>query len=470
MKKNVGFLLWIFLSVFIASCTDVYKEDNSEKEKEIIPPGETYTPERKYNLNVIYYVPADIQEAEDWHYRLSGLTLHIQNYFYENFMRYRIDKKFGLELNDVNPEFVKVHYIKSNKLSLDMQQKNISEMAQEVLAYFEQHPELKQSDHYLVWMPEYSGSFISHYYPSTNQGMAFCGCVNDRFKISYFESARARATFLGDLGYVLKTFAQACFLPESDTGLDSPFRALMGATDLSKSGSSTVTYKQPIYNCYYYSGGTSSGSSFTSGTPDKIRLMLWDVRFLAGTQLFNDDYSYEPFEVEIKDVDIRSKYGAESTETDTLHVKCRFSTPEELVGVLLLDDPWRTYTLPAKVWDTTKDMDGLYESGWDAYGVYVDQAMFKKEGDIYEVEFEVPMVNHHNMPRENNSTVAFNHELRFRFIGKNGMAYPHPFTSIKGDFDSSLRYVYQVKGGGSYGNYYYNHDIGTKYGFWEREE
>ena len=115
MKKNVGFLLWILLSIFITSCTKTYREADAEKEEEIVPPGETYTPEQMHNLNVVYYVPSDILEIENWHYRLSGMTLHIQNYFHENFMRYRVDKKFGLELNDANPEFIKIHYIKSTK-------------------------------------------------------------------------------------------------------------------------------------------------------------------------------------------------------------------------------------------------------------------------------------------------------------------------------------------------------------------
>ena len=89
MKKNVGYLLGVLLSVFvISSCTDVYKEADAENEEVVVPPGETYTAQRKYTLNVVYYVPADMMEFDDWHYRLSGITLHMQNYFYENINRY----------------------------------------------------------------------------------------------------------------------------------------------------------------------------------------------------------------------------------------------------------------------------------------------------------------------------------------------------------------------------------------------
>ncbi|MFR7808159.1 MAG: hypothetical protein ACLU4N_02040 [Butyricimonas faecihominis] len=41
------------------------------------------------------------------------------------------------------------------------------------------------------------------------------------------------------------------------------------------------------------------------------------------------------------------------------------------------------------------------------------------------------------------ATEVFNREL-LRFIGKNGMAYPHVATSLKGAFEPPLRNVYEV--------------------------
>ena len=149
MKKNVGILWGRFLSIFIAACTDVYKEDDSDlsQDEEVIPPGDTYTQERAHTLNVVYYVPNDVEDNPDWHYRLSGMTLHIQKFFHECFMRYRVDRKFGLELNDVNPAFVRIHYIKSARNAFDMKVANIADKAKEVLAYFEKNATEKKSDH-----------------------------------------------------------------------------------------------------------------------------------------------------------------------------------------------------------------------------------------------------------------------------------------------------------------------------------
>ena len=499
MKKNVGYLLGVLLSVFvISSCTDVYKEADAESEEVVVPPGETYTAQRKYTLNVVYYVPADMMEFDDWHYRLSGITLHMQNYFYENINRYMhlsgeaADKfKFGLEVNDVNPDFVKIHFIKSTRNCIDMREKNLPEMAQEVLDYFNQRPELKKSNHYLVYMPAYEGSFVKHYYPSADQGMVFAGSDTDRFKIKYFDSPRARASFLYDLGYILKAFCQACFVPESNSGLDSPFLSLMGSTEVQGAKSNTAasgpTFMLPSYNCLKYTSRITSGSSFVAGTPDKIRLMVWDAMYLKGTQLFNDDYSYDPFDVTIDEVQILSKAGIDTAivtststllsvmEADTLHIRCSFSTMAELSGVVLFDDPWRTYEYPQK-WRVDLDEDENYESGWDAYGMYVSSTMFTNTGgNSYVVDFTIPMANFSACLGRNprGATEVFNRELRFRFIGKNGMAYPHVATSLKGAFEPPLRNVYEVTSKkfsvGVTNEFVYLHDIATRYGTWEEK-
>ena len=472
MEKKCSFLVWVLLSIFAISCTDVYKEDDSEEEEVIVPPGDTYTAEKEtYCLNVVYYVPADVEDVEDWHYRLSGVPLHVQNYFYENFMRYRVDKKFGLELNDVNADFIRIHYIKSTRKLVEMQERNMSEMAQEVLGYFEQHPESKKSDHYLVWMPEYSGSFINFYYPSAKEGFAFAGVDNTRWKIRYFDSARARATFLSNLGTVLRVFAKSCFLPYSNAGLDSPFRALMGAE---KALGASAMKAQPYFNSRNYAGWVTSSTGYMEGTPDKVRLMIWDIRYLAGTQLFNDDYSYEPFDVTVEDVKVLSKQGVLEYADDTLHVTCKFKCPVELAGVLMLDDPWRTYDPVFGKRDESIDKDEMQDTGWDAYGVYVEQASLEKEGDVYTASFVVPLCNHINFELSTNSSTLISHEIRFRFIGKNGMAFPHAPTSIKGGPCSApLRTCYKLVrtrlGTGYPAVYYVLHDIPTKYGTWVSE-
>ncbi|MFR7875239.1 MAG: hypothetical protein ACLU4J_01965 [Butyricimonas paravirosa] len=93
-------MLGVLLSVFvISSCTDVYKEADAESEEVVVPQGDVHCTEKIY-LNVVYYVPADMMEFDDWHYRLSGITLHMQNYFYENINRYmHLRERLPISLN-----------------------------------------------------------------------------------------------------------------------------------------------------------------------------------------------------------------------------------------------------------------------------------------------------------------------------------------------------------------------------------
>ena len=467
MKKNAKFLFWFFLAAAVTACTDVYREsDEWDDEEEITPPSETYHHEdgKQYCLNVMYYVPSDVVDIEDWHYRLSGMTLKIQEYFEENFGYYSVDRKMGLVVNDSSESYIRIHYLKSQYPEAELHQGNVSRMADEVLSYFTSNPTEKTSDHYLVWMPEYEGSFIDHYFPDAKSGMTFAGVDNDRWKPSYFESARATATFLSDFGEVLKNFCHSLFLPESNSGLEYAYLSLMGASG--RIGG--LSGGQPDWNYRMYTGySSSSGQSVTNGTPDKVRLMVWDVRYLSGTQLFNDEYSYEPFEVTVdrenvriwsKDTTTYSTGGLteESWMEDTIWMEVPFvlESGVELAGVLLMDDGWVTYDLENRQ-DTLLDRNPNNDTGFDAYCVYLDETVLEDLGDgRYMARFALPCGNC-LYPFYDNLSIGRNpvsHELRLRFIGRNGMAYPHYPVSVKGEtenwdgkgaLDSPLRYPFK---------------------------
>lgn len=446
--------MWLFLMAAAAACTDIYREsDEWDEDEEIAPPSETYHHEddKQYCLNVMYYVPSDVVDVEDWHYRLSGMTLKIQEYFEENFGYYSVERKMGLVVNDSSESYIRVHYLKSQYPAAELHEGNIARMAEEVLAYYAANPNEKTSDHYLVWMPEYAGSFIRHYFPTAQSGMAFAGVDYDRWNPSYFESARATAVFLSDFGEVLKTFAHSLFLPESTSGLEHPYMSLMGASE--RVGGSMSGYSPNYFYQNYTGHSTSSGQSVTVGTPDKVRLMIWDVRYLSGTQLFNDEYSYEPFEVDVdrENVRIWSRDTASSSANGVLHeewwkedtvwMEVPFHTDAELAGVVVFDDTWVSWQPGTTPVDTTLDRNPREETGWNAYGVYLDAvALTDNGGGNYVAKFVVPLGN--NLYPFTNGTsptastgAAFmtKHELRLRFIGRNGMAYPHYPTSVKGD-------------------------------------
>ena len=478
------------------ACTDIYREsDEQSEEEEITPPSETYHHEdgKQYCLNVVYYVPSDGVEVSDWHYRLSGMTLKIQEYFEENFGYYGVENKMGLVVNDSSESYIKMHLIKSQYPAAELHEGNMAKMAAEILDYYTANPDEKTSDHYMVWMPEYSGCFIKHYFPDTKSGMTFAGVDNDRWKPSYFESPRATAVFLSDFGLLLKTFAHSLFLPESSSGLEHAYLALMGASG--RTGGSSAGYK-PDYNYKNYAGtSTAGGGSVTYGTPDKVRLMIWDVRYLNGTQLFNDDYSYEPLEVKVdrEKVRIWSKDTACSESgmlyedwwrQDTIFMEVPFSASAELAGVLLLDDGWTSYnvgtTSVTNTQDTTLDRDPMKDTGYDAYGVYLDVTALEETADGYIARFALPLGNN-IYPFYGGTSVQRNpvkHELRLRFIGRNGMAYPHYPTSVKGETEnadgkeaivSDYRYPFTFNSKTQGGEYCMWVDIPWRYSGWVRD-
>ena len=496
MKRNAGFLCWLLLMAGVVACTDIYREsDESSEEEEIKPPSETYHHEddKEYCLNVMYYVPSDVVDVEDWHYRLSGMTLKIQEYFDENFGYYSVDRKMGLVVNDSSESYIRVHYLKSQYPVAELHEGNIGKMAQEVLDWYAANPDEKTSDHYLVWMPDYEGGFIKHYFPDAKSGMTFAAVDYDRWKASYFESARATAVFLSDFGAVLKTFAHSLFVPESSSGSEHPYMSLMGASE--RHGSGMAGYS-PKYNYQYYTGtSTSGGANVTAGTPDKVRLMIWDVRYLSGTQLFNDEYSYEPFEVDVDKENVRiwskdtvaaeeGMMTEEWWEKDTIWMEVPFHTDVELAGVAVFDDTWVSWQPGTTIQDSTLDRNPMEETGWNAYGVYVDAtALEDNGGGNYVAKFAVPCGNH-LYPFSNGRTlgkVEVKHELRLRFIGRNGMAYPHYPTSVKGDtpnwgsdeaIESDYRYPYKyihkVVGSGWNADYYPHVDIPWRYDGWAK--
>lgn len=435
MRKNMKLLLFLLLSVWIGACTDLYQGDENEDVVEVIPSvGAKYTPEKAYNLNVIYYVPVDADTVENWHYRLSGVTLHVQDFFEQNMKRYKVNKTFGLVVNEV-PQYIKIHYIKSTRNASAMGKDNMKEMAAEIQDYFKKNPEEKSSNYYLVYMPKLNEiPFYGHYYPSPEEGMAFCECDYTKFNIRFVTSSRARARFLEGLGTLVHELGHAFFLTENSQGLEDAYMSLMGWNKFA--GESTLLAKTlPIYYYESYTGKYPSGGSYVEGSPDKIRITEADARCLDQNQVFNDTYSDDPFEVVMQDIKLSSVKDPESFQKDTVFVKCQFTSTAKLAGAILYCDPWRSYADATTVAAPALDRDDNYESGGDAYGFYVDGVEIKDLGNsTYEVEFAYPMgrLFSTSRPFVPKGEKGMDAEFRFRFIAKGGMLYPNPAVSIKG--------------------------------------
>lgn len=140
-------MLWLLTLTFLGACSQPIILDPSNPEEDN-PSDTILTSAYKYNLNVIYFVPSNITPNPDYEERLSKIMIEGQN-FYKHWMGYWgfEDKTFGLLKNKANTR-IKIHTIHGPKTSSEYS--NYPPIKALVDAYFQQNPQEKTSDHYLV--------------------------------------------------------------------------------------------------------------------------------------------------------------------------------------------------------------------------------------------------------------------------------------------------------------------------------
>ncbi|NQX39934.1 F5/8 type C domain-containing protein [Pedobacter steynii] len=114
----------------------------------------TYTSDYPYNLNLVYFVPADFPEVPDYHRRVSEYMLHMRA-FTAKWMKHwgYGDRTFGL-LTDVAKQRVRITLIRGKLLKKDYPYEGGgSKIKTEIDAYYAANPDQKTSDHYFVLVP-----------------------------------------------------------------------------------------------------------------------------------------------------------------------------------------------------------------------------------------------------------------------------------------------------------------------------
>jgi len=118
-------------------------------------PG-TFTSDRQYNLNLVYFIPNDVSAVADYEKRLSSLMLWGQNWFKTQMgLNGYGNKTFGL-FTDATKTSVKIITIYGTKGKADYPYSGgAGAMQTEINAYFSANPSQKTSDHTLVIIPRY---------------------------------------------------------------------------------------------------------------------------------------------------------------------------------------------------------------------------------------------------------------------------------------------------------------------------
>lgn len=165
MKINLAMLIVMF---FCASCTKGGQMPTPSPSPEVpIPPVETpkvsgptpgtFTSDRQYNLNLVYFIPTDAPAIIDYQKRLSELMLWGQNWFKTQMsLNGYGNKTFGLFAN-ASKTSIKIITIYGTKGKADYPYSGgAGAMQAEINAYFTANPSQKTSDHTLVIIPRYA--------------------------------------------------------------------------------------------------------------------------------------------------------------------------------------------------------------------------------------------------------------------------------------------------------------------------
>ena len=147
--------------LFVAACDSAgpstKEPDPPDDDGSDDPTEETeydYTSDYEYNLNVIYFKPSDVENVENYHERLSGFMLYVQDYYEQWTSHWGYgDKTFGLLTDE---DRIKITHIEGDHpVSEYPNDGGGFTVREEVRDYFESNPDAEpDSKHYMVFMPE----------------------------------------------------------------------------------------------------------------------------------------------------------------------------------------------------------------------------------------------------------------------------------------------------------------------------
>jgi len=107
------------------------------------------------NLNIVYFVPSDLDTLPDYQSRLSDILLWVQRFYKDEMSRHGYpDKTFGMFVN--SDSLVRIITIRGTKpKSAYPYEGGSGAVAQEVNAWFAAHPADNTSEHTLIIIPRY---------------------------------------------------------------------------------------------------------------------------------------------------------------------------------------------------------------------------------------------------------------------------------------------------------------------------
>ena len=440
MKQIINTKLYLLCLLFfgIIACnedyTEPFYEDQLEDLDKIVPPGDKYNEEGEACLNVVYFIPKDLDSIPDWHRRLSGVTKHTQSYFKNSFDRFGVaETSFNLAINEKNPDFVDIIYIKAdfaleNDAVITERDKTLS-IVTSIKKYFKENPERMRSKHTLVYLPNAS---IEGFGVSANNGvyarfddddskiddMGFALLAVDRidFDMNYW-GTNIGIGFLKDIGKLIHDLGHAFWLQHNDT----PFLEHVINED------TTAIYGGII------SMMGSSGAANYSDLHEMIKFSQSDISWMKELDVFRATNLENKFNL-APVVTIQDTSFSFNSETDTLVFNCQFSSSLNPIGMIVYNDPWTSE-------NENDDKDSHTYTEEDAITWFIPEV--KEENGIYAANLAMDWKD---FTKKGNDFVTKG-EIRIRILFEGGVSYPvvmHKGT-VKGGED--VRFAYNIQQG-----------------------
>lgn len=425
------YVAFLMLSVlWIAGCKDDDNKTGFDPEVDITEdrgeaPGVNYTIEAgtKY-VDVLYFVSNDIDTVADWHWRLSGVVSHVQEFFATNLQKYYgIEKTFELIRNENNPAYIRINLVKGTRPAAQYKPENdgIENVCDELIAYYKSNPAAKTSHQHIVIVPEeivagFMNKSLSIDTDVENEFFSIWGCDHEKLNMKYFRYGLYRVRHLQALGSILRSTGSMFGLYANRSNALETFTALMGGS---------LTY---------------------ANDPEIFRLTEADALMLDRHEAFNPRSTEVMYDAEPDPEKIMMTGFNVEAQTNQFLITATFMTDKPVAAFFVANDPWRSIMTEPQdslgFADEETDKDPGIDTGSDAtlFAAYSLNEIVLPNGYMYEAVTSIPVssfADAYKMPLLGNDYAKA--EFSTYILFKNGFSYPVINTGKEYYNDADLR-------------------------------
>lgn len=237
----------LMMAVFACSSDTTQPEPEEKPENPIRTESYNYQSSAKYNLNVVYFVPNDISERQEWHRRLSEILLQGQGFILKHMKAYGFGDKSVNLMVDEEQARVKITLIKGKGATSHYPYEGGgAKIIEELEDYFSKHPDEKSSDHTLVLIPVNNPDPGQRDIPYYGYGRYCFALDYNEMDVAYLkdedERGQRATTYIGGL---LHELGHALNLPHNKQTVSADKNPEQGTALM---GSGNYTYgKYPTY-------------------------------------------------------------------------------------------------------------------------------------------------------------------------------------------------------------------------------